>query len=156
MARSPASVKFVGVNKVVRNLKEVMNISGDEVYSALYTEANLLMGQSVRIVPVKTGTLRRSAFIRQSGRTVKNDPDGTIAATKRSPGRRKKLSKIYKVVMGYNTVYALRQHEEMDWKHRGRGEPKYLEKPLMAIKNKLGERIAKRLYLRWQREQMVS
>ena len=177
MAKStaPVSVTFTGVDKVKRNLTEVMNISGAEVHSALYTEAWLIMGKSVYIVPRDSGTLARSAFLRQGGKTVDNDPEGSLPMI--SPARRKKLTSrttrrnTYKITLGYNTVYALFQHEDLWWKrtgkgtgvaikrklkHRGRGQAKYLEQPFMAMKDKIAGRIAKRLYRRWQAEHLVS
>jgi hypothetical protein len=177
MAKStaPISVTFTGVDKMKRNLTQVMDISGEEVHSALYTEGWLIMGKSAYIVPRDTGTLARSAFLRQGGKTVKNDPEGSLPM--RSPARRKKLTSVttrgntYKITLGYNTVYALFQHEDLWWKrtgkgtgvaikrklqHRGRGQAKYLEKPLMAMKDKIADRIAKRLYRRWQAEHMAS
>jgi hypothetical protein len=172
MAKStaPVSVTFTGVDKMKKNLQKIINISGEEVHSALYTEGWLILGKSAYIVPRKSGTLARSAFLRQGGKTVKNDPEGSLPM--RSPARRKKsASNTYKITMGYNTVYALFQHEDLWWKrtgkgtgvaikrklqHRGRGQAKYLEQPLMAMKDKIADRIAKRLYRRWQAEHMAS
>ena len=172
MAKStaPVSVTFTGVDKMKKNLQKIINISGEEVHSALYTEGWLILGKSAYIVPRDTGTLARSAFLRQGGKTVKNDPEGSLPM--RSPARRKKsASNTYKITMGYNTVYALFQHEDLWWKrtgkgkgvaikrklqHRGRGQAKYLEQPLMAMKDKIADRIAKRLYRRWQAEHMAS
>jgi len=158
MAKPQVTWTFTGVDKVRRNLAKAMNDSSEEVFSALYTEAWLIMGKAVLITPWDKGDLARSVTIKQAGRTAKYPLPAT------SPGRRRKsLSarvKTLKVTMGYNTEYALFQHEDLHWdriakkavkmklKHRGRGEAKYLEKPLNAAAKGLSSRIAKRLWSR--------
>ena len=42
---------------------------------------------------------------------------------------------------GFNTVYAARQHEELEWNH-DQGEAKYLENALTELTPKLGPHIA--------------
>jgi hypothetical protein len=168
MAKTPVTWTFTGVDKVKRNLADVMNISGEEVFSALYTEAWLIMGKAVLITPWDKGDLARSVTIKQSGRTAKHPLPAT------SPGRRKKLTSLstrgntLRVTMGFNTEYALFQHEDLHWdriakkavkmklKHRGRGEAKYLEKPLNAAAKGMSNRIANRLWRRWQKENFAK
>jgi hypothetical protein len=61
------------------------------------------LGVSNRLVPLDEGTLERS------GKVVVNDLEGAIT---------------------YDTVYAVRQHEELTWKHLPGRQAKYLEQPM--------------------------
>lgn len=65
-----------------------------------------LLGRSAELVPQEEGTLERSG-------AVTMNPDG-------SP----------EVAVSYDTPYAVRQHEELTWRHDPGREAKYLEKPL--------------------------
>lgn len=58
-----------------------------------------------RIVPLEEGTLERS------GRVVVDGLDGAIT---------------------FDTRYAVRQHEEMDWRHAPGRSAKFLEKPMAS------------------------
>ncbi|AZG43446.1 hypothetical protein [Gordonia insulae] len=75
----------------------------------LQAGADLLLDESNRKVPLEYGDLERS------GVAV---AEGTQAA------------------VGYSSVYAARQHEELGWKHKGKGEAKYLEN---GLTNNVGE-----------------
>lgn len=65
-----------------------------------------VLGRAVDLAPVEEGTLRGSA-----------DRDTTIAGN------------TIVVVGSFSTVYAARQHEELDWNHPRGGQAKYLEAP---------------------------
>lgn len=66
-----------------------------------------VLGQAVQLAPIMEGTLRGSGRVDQTDR-----PDG---------GADFEIS--------FSTVYAARQHEELDWKHPRGGQAKYLEEP---------------------------
>jgi hypothetical protein len=68
-----------------------------------------LMGEAQREAPVEEGTLRGSARY-----DVKETIDGV------------------EVEVSFNTVYAARQHEEVEYKHPKGGKAKYLSDPLKA------------------------
>lgn len=67
--------------------------------------AEHVLEESNRIVPHEEGTLERSG-------TVTVDRSHLTAA------------------VSYDTPYAVRQHEDQDLNHKGKGEAKYLEKAL--------------------------
>ena len=92
----------------------------------LNEEAQIILRNSQRLVPVKTGTLRRS---------------GTIVPP------RKKGTK-YEVVIGYGgaaSAYALQQHENLRYKHKEGKSAKYLEIPTQQQSEKMPEAIKNRL-----------
>lgn len=68
--------------------------------------AEHVRGVSVDLAPLDTAALRNSA-------TASHDPDALTAA------------------VSYDTPYAARQHEELDYHHRT-GGPKYLERALAS------------------------
>lgn len=61
------------------------------------------LGEANKLIPLDEGTLERS------GRTYVNGLDGSIS---------------------YDTVYAVRQHEELTWRHAPGRQAKYLEQPM--------------------------
>lgn len=66
--------------------------------------ANIILGESQKLVPVETGTLKNS---------------GTVSLDKKN-----KIATI-----SYNTPYARKQHEDNTLKHPRGGQAKYLERP---------------------------
>lgn len=69
----------------------------------LTNAAEHLLGESRRLVPIEEGTLERS------GRSSVEGLDAAVS---------------------YDTVYAVRQHEELTWRHAPGRRAKYLEGPL--------------------------
>lgn len=67
---------------------------------ALRQAAEHLLEESNRIVPIEEGTLMQS---------------GEVDSDER------------KAVVSYNTIYARRQHEELEWRHAAGRSAKYLE-----------------------------
>lgn len=97
------------------------------VKQALHEEAQIAFRNSQRIVPVDTGTLRRSGQI--------------------IPPRENRQGNI-EVVMGYGGAakgYALEQHENLTYRHREGKQAKYLETPVMARQTKLAENLRRRM-----------
>lgn len=76
------------------------HITSDKAEHAMLAGAELLLDESNRKVPLETGTLERSGNAAAQG---------------------------YEAAVGYNTPYAVRQHEEVGYAHKGKGEAKYLE-----------------------------
>ncbi|MET9329477.1 hypothetical protein [Tsukamurella sp. NPDC003166] len=82
---------------------------------ALQAGAEHLLEESNRIAPIETGALIRSGVARAEG--------GEAA-------------------VGYNTPYAVRQHEELGYQHDDGREAKYLENALLRNKDAIMETIA--------------
>ena len=72
--------------------------------------AEYVLGESVKVAPIEEGTLSRS------GKTSAEMQGGDTAVA----------------AVSYDTPYAARQHEEMDWRHDPGRQAKYLEQPLNA------------------------
>jgi hypothetical protein len=92
----------------------------ERIAQAVGEEAELLLDESSRLVPIEEGTLQNS------GRTAQ---DGTTSA------------------VGYGSgpaaPYAVRQHEELGYTHDAGRQAKYLEVPFMASRAGFVERLAK-------------
>ena len=95
----------------IKGLKEVykgLNLTEEEILKAALKGQKVLaqniLGESQKIVPVDTGTLRRSGHI---------STDEALNIT----------------TISYNTPYALKQHEDATLNHPNGGEAKYLERP---------------------------
>ncbi|WP_336651609.1 MULTISPECIES: hypothetical protein [unclassified Leucobacter] len=87
---------------------------------ALNHAAELLRGDSVPLAPIDRGPLRGSAQVTPA-------TEGNLTA-----------------YVSYDTPYAARQHEELDWRHDD-GQAKYLEGPLTENEAKYQQAIASRL-----------
>jgi hypothetical protein len=73
--------------------------------NGLMLAAEHLLGVSRQLVPLEEGTLERSG--------VASVDEGELTAA-----------------VSYDTVYAVRQHEEMTWRHDPGRQAKYLEVPM--------------------------
>lgn len=95
--------------------------TGDRVRDPAATEramqagAEHLLEESNRVAPIETGALIRSGVARAEGSTA---------------------------AVGYNTPYAVRQHEELGYLHDDGREAKYLENALLRNKDAIFETVA--------------
>jgi hypothetical protein len=78
----------------------------------LRAAAEHLLGESQRIVPIEEATLERSG----------------VASVDEAKGQ---------AAVSYDTVYAVRQHEELTWRHDAGRQAKYLEQPFVAERDVL-------------------
>jgi len=119
------TVEVKGTKELQRTLEKLGERAQAELGKALYAEAELIMTESKKQVPVDTGTLQGTGHVEQP----EYDHDQVI------------------VQMGYGgpaAPYAVVQHERLDFKHKV-GKAKYLEDPVKAAVPKLPSAIAKRL-----------
>lgn len=105
------SIKLTGMGKLKGQLKSV----NDAVYRgselALIDAAETIMMESSPEVPKQIGDLEASGYV--------NEPqDGPLGPD---------------IEFGYNSIYAARQHEEMEWVHPIKGKAKYFEDPANRV-----------------------
>ena len=117
-----------GATEMIATLKRIAAKFPDRVAAALYTEAQVIMTASKRLVPVETGILRAS---------------GQVAMPERN-GRRISVTLSYG---GAAEPYAIVQHESLDFKHPNGGQAKFLEQPLNEAMSDMNARLAARLQL---------
>jgi hypothetical protein len=88
---------------------------------------------ATRTAPVETGDLRGSIEVAYLVNGVRHEGPGAFASAlveatvAAAAGQLRSLN----VEVSANTIYAARQHEELDWSHPLGGQAKYLEAPLV-------------------------
>lgn len=94
------------------------DVDDDTAERALQAGADLLLDESNRIAPIETGDLIRS------GRAVANSDEAAV---------------------GYNSVYAARQHEELGWRHDAGRQAKFLENSLRRHSDRIVDAMAEEI-----------
>ena len=119
-------------------IKEAVKVAEKAGLKALRTGAEAILTEAIEETPVDTGTLRRSGTV-----TVGKLPDGARvyeaaeAGTEHKDAFKEELGKEKAVYISFNTPYARRQHEELDYQHSVGGKAKYLEDPFNRNKQKV-------------------
>lgn len=99
-----------------------------------------LLGRSQRLAPVEEGTLRGSAALVVIVNGARFEGNGSTAQAQAAV-RAAALAGApltMDVEVSFNTVYAARQHEELDYAHPLGGQAKYLETPLRENADRYG------------------
>jgi hypothetical protein len=98
-------------------------------FDAIWRTAEDALGEATRRAPIELGDLRASGALtpivngrRIEGEGSKAQAEALITALVRA-GRVVDM----RVEVSFNTIYAARQHEELEWKHPKGGQAKYLE-----------------------------
>lgn len=91
-------------SRVIENLTQAARDAHEGSVHGLTLAAEHLLGEAVAVVPLLEGTLARSGKA-----TVDED---TLTAA-----------------VSFNTVYAVAQHEELEYRHAPGRQAKYLEEP---------------------------
>jgi len=118
--------------------KEAVRIAEQAGIKALQTGAEAILTEAIDETPIDTGTLRRSGTV-----TVGKLPDSARIYEAAEAGNEMKdafpepVGKEKAVYISFNTPYARRQHEELDYEHPRGGKAKYLETPFNANKKKV-------------------
>ena len=118
--------------------KEAVRIAEQAGIKALRTGAEAILTESIDEAPFESGTLRRSGTV-----TVGALPDGAQVFEAAEAGNEMKdafpdpVGKEKAVYISFNTPYARRQHEELDYEHPRGGTAKYLEDPFNRLKKKV-------------------
>lgn len=107
--------KVEGLPQLLGRLKALRPTAGDAAQRGLVLAAEHLKGKSQEVVPVDTGVLRESAYVRVADRSTR----GTM------------LPKGYDsiVEVGYSAPYAHYVHENLEMRHQPGKIAKYLEIP---------------------------
>ena len=103
------SVIVTGINSTIANLLNIKTQMEADIAKAVMDCGQHLKGESQNQVPVDTHNLQRSPVVEMINKTT--------------------------VEVSYNTEYALKQHEELGYKHN-QGKAKYLEDPLEANRDR--------------------
>ena len=126
-------------------IKEAVNIAEEAGLKALRTGAEAILTEAIDEAPVDTGTLRRSGTVTVGGLPPDSEAIYQASKRKKDGGQRKSHKKAFPepvgtekaVYISFNTPYARRQHEEIDYDHPRGGKAKYLEDPFNRNKDKV-------------------
>ena len=119
-------------------IKEAVKIAEEAALKALRTGAESILTEAIDEAPIETGTLRRSGTV-----TVGKIPNMEMVFEAAKAGNEmkdafpEKIGKEKAVYISFNTPYARRQHEELDYEHPRGGKAKYLEDPFHRNKKKV-------------------
>ena len=99
---------------------------------ALRVIGDSLHGKSQDRAPIEEGTLRASGEVAFIVNGTRYEGEGAFAQALAAAlaAATAGLHVDAKVEVSYNTIYAARQHEELDWHHPRGGQAKYLESVL--------------------------
>ena len=116
-------MQIEGLQQVQRRLNfEIAQIKGN-IRAGLLKVGLDCLGKSVKDAPVDKGDLRGSGYMTYDEVLIaRGTKDGkTVRVGNPQPGA-KDVAEI-----GFGTPYAVRQHEELEWRHPKGGKAKYLE-----------------------------
>jgi len=116
----------MGADELMQALAQAGARAVPAIKQAVTEEAQIVFRNSQRIVPVDTGTLRRSGQITPA----------------------KEINSGVEITLGYGgaaSAYALKQHEDLSLNHKEGQAAKYLEAPLMERKEKFRQNVLKRM-----------
>jgi hypothetical protein len=105
------STKLEGADEIIKLFNSIGGVVKEAGVDALTAVEETIMSESFPEVPKKDGGLEGSAFAN----------DVVI------------VGDIESIEFGYNIIYAVRQHEELDWVHPIKGKAKYLEDPANRV-----------------------
>lgn len=124
----------------VERVKEGLDKAGDIAFAAAKKEmVNIvfdLLGEGMRRAPVDEGILRGSGIAKVNDEQVahtEKSGQGQAQLVKDFKAGDISLQKLINELMGevvFNTRYATKQHEELEYNHPKGGEAKYVENPL--------------------------
>ena len=136
--RGKFGVSFSGIEQLTRQLArdgEVWQRVQQAAVDGMVENTEDLLGRSMRDAPVDEGTLRASgtaevyangrAVVRRGFREVTDQPEAPEMVTRHV--QEGGLGDAVVGEVGFNTPYALTQHERLDFNHPKGGKAKYLE-----------------------------
>jgi hypothetical protein len=107
----PISITVVGQDEIKKRIAELGKIYPKAMAGAVYKLGVAILSDALPRTPVEFAVLRTSAYV--------SPPAGEGAKAT--------------VEIGYGTVYAVPQHENLSFKHPRGGEAKFLEKAVNAL-----------------------
>ena len=149
-------VAFTGIDQLTRQLAregEVWKRVQQAAVDGMVENAEDLLGRSMRDAPVDEGTLRASghAAVYANGRAVARRGFREVADQPEAPEMVERkvveggLSDAVVGEVGFNTPYALVQHERLDFNHPKGGKAKYLEDNLKEQASRYQDNLADHL-----------
>jgi len=132
---------FEGIEETCNNLDLYDQKAVDAATHAMVENTEALLGKSMRIVPHDEGMLEGSgSAMVQEEEIAHGTDDGAMVQTGKAPSARP--GAVITGTVSYNKPYALRQHEELSYRHKEGRQAKYLETPLKEFVREFAKNIA--------------
>lgn len=123
------SMEWEGLEELHERFDKMDKTAAKNIVRAMVENTEDLLSKSMRIAPIDEGTMIGSASARVNQVEIaRGSKSGTPTTTGGKPD-----TKPGQVIIGevsYNTPYALRQHEDLTFRHLPGKQAKYLEQPL--------------------------
>jgi hypothetical protein len=121
-----------GLEGIAQALKDIPDKARVAAAKSLNDSGFDLEGKAINLAPIDTGALRKSGMVNEA--TPQNLLVQVGVGYEGSPA----------LVEGHASpaMYALRQHEELTWKHPNGGQAKFLEQPFKENINKYVDDLA--------------
>lgn len=125
--------------------KEAEKVARKAVLEALHACAENILTEAIDETPVESGTLRRSGTVTIGGKAEPEMVYEAAETTSQKDAYPSPLGEEDAVYISFNTPYALRQHEELNYSHPLGGKAKYLEDPVNRNASKVTKLVEKRV-----------
>jgi hypothetical protein len=132
------TIRVTGLDKLLRVLLRGSPLAIDATRRALYEEAQIILGKSLRQVPFEHGTLAGSGMVHDPvvmGKDIMVEISYGGPAMDRSPRNKGEV----------NVGYARIQHERLDFKHAAGRKANYLKDPVDDAAKTLQAKLVKRV-----------
>ena len=116
-----------------KRLRRAIRTHSKYALDAVTKSAIDLAEKSARLAPIDKGDLRNDCTATVNGVVVYENQAPT--------GSRPRPSKTPSAMVSYSLPYAMRQHEELSYRHPQGGQAKYLEEPFLANAGRYAEMI---------------
>ena len=148
----------IKVDGIVEAEKKLLDLRSKKVAgftTGLAKAGYFLLSKSQELVPVDTGALKSSAYVKVNGQEIKDSESGIISRTLGiisgwlSKLRRKPVSDSeiasppIELEVGYTQHYAIYVHENLEANHPNGGEAKFLEKPAREYRGQMKDIVLK-------------
>lgn len=116
-------------------LDHLQELAAAKLVEDLNRAGEAVLGEAQRRAPIDEGTLRGSGvlILVVNGRRFEGEGGISAATSAAVAAVRSGVPLEVNAEISFNTPYAARQHEELDWEHPKGGEAKYLERSLNEV-----------------------
>ena len=106
------SFSLQGLDQLLQTFNKMDDIVAEAIKKALIENGFHLLSESIQEAPIETGNLRGSGIVVLEDKVLaQGDGHGGISIKSRTYRQNNATSTVFSITVGYNTVYALKQHE---------------------------------------------
>lgn len=135
MSKDMFNFKWEGFKEIYKLVDGTTKRTEEAIRKTLLANGFHLLNKAIELTPIDTGNLRGSGTVWVDDKVMATGKEeGGIIIKSKVIGEGDYIKQHYiEVTIGFNTMYAMKQHEDLSLKHAD-GEAKFLEKPLKKYK----------------------